>query len=206
MRAVASNNFAIAATTSILALMLTFSSGSSAQAHESIVDQYPGSNQTVAAGITTIRLDFSGDLLVLSDASGIELQITAPDGTATPLAERGCLVIGPRSIESTVELDAGGEYQVDWQVTAGDGHPLSDSFRFRVDNSDNYVANQALGDIRCEGNKLPDGSIAAPPNDSHRTGFSTNTWLAILLGLALTLVAALTYLLLTPGSRRAKSN
>ncbi|MEY3029223.1 MAG: hypothetical protein RL198_620, partial [Actinomycetota bacterium] len=66
MRAVASNNLAVAATTSILALMLTFGSGSAAQAHESVVDQYPASNQTVAAGVTIIRLAFSGDLLVLS--------------------------------------------------------------------------------------------------------------------------------------------
>jgi methionine-rich copper-binding protein CopC len=206
MRAVVFRNLYVVATTSIVALIVSIGLASPALAHESISEQNPIAGQTVSAGSTDIRLVFTGDLLVLSDASGIELQITDPRGTATRLAERGCLIIGSRSVESTIELDLAGEYRVDWQVTAGDGHPLSESFTFRVENASGFVANQALSDIRCEGNRLPDGSVAAPASESGQPSMSTNTWLAILLGLALALVSALLYLTLRPGRNRANSN
>lgn len=208
MVSAALRNSMIAATISILALMATLGTTAPALAHESISDQYPASGQTISAGATTLRLLFTGDLLVLADASGIEMEITEPSGQSIKLAELGCLVIGARSIEARVELEHTGEYLVTWQVTAGDGHPLSESFTFQLENESGFVASTPLNQIECAGNRLPDGTVVGPKSNSTEApaAVSTNTWLAILLSLALALIALLTYLLLKPGHSRANRN
>ena len=215
MQSLALRNWRIAAGSLILALMTALGPASPALAHESVSEQYPTAGQSVDAGETQLKVVFTGDLLVLPDASGIELEVTDPSGQQVRLAERGCLVIGSRGIEAVVELDQPGEYRVSWQVTAGDGHPLSESFSFRLENPSGFTAATPLSEIRCDGNRLPDGSIAKPSSDSGSgitptgetlLGVSTNVWLAGLLGAGLTLVAALAYLLLKPGRSSANRN
>ena len=214
MPAAVFRNCKVVVTTSIVALMLSFGLAAPAIAHESISEQSPESGQTVTAGPTNIRLEFTGDLLVLTDASGIELQITDPSGNSFKLAELGCLTIGARSIEAILELDQPGQYQVQWQVTAGDGHPLSEQFGFEVTNPTGFSAAVPLAELRCDGNRLPDGTVVIaettaaspqPQQPSNLLGVPTNIWLALLLGVALTLIATLTYLLLKPRKNRANS-
>ncbi len=215
MLSVARRKLNAAAAITILALMGTMGVATPALAHESISDQFPVTGSTVEAGWIDLRLEFTGDLLVLADASAIELEITDPDGDKVRLGERGCLVIGKRSLQSSVELDETGEYLVNWQVTAGDGHPLSEGFTFRIENSSGFTASTALAQLSCSGNVLPDGSVVSSAADSgsggtsgdgNVLGFSTNVWLAGLLAVALALIAALSYLLLKPGSSRANRN
>lgn len=216
MPSVVLRNWKTVATTSILAFLATLGTVTPAHAHESVSEQYPRSGQTVSAGAVELSLVFTGDLLVLADASGIELELTDPSGQSVRLAERGCLTILQRSVGSSLELDQAGEYRVEWQVTAGDGHPLSESFTFFVENSSGFVAASPVAEITCAGNLLPDGSVVAPEtdtaNDEETTsegtllGIQNNVWLALLLGLALALVAALTYLLLKPRQSRANRN
>lgn len=216
MPSVITRNCTTVAAASILAFLATLGTVTPAQAHESVSEQYPKNGQTVSAGEVELSVVFTGDLLVLADASGIEIELTDPSGQSVRLAERGCLTIQQRSVKTSLELDQAGEYRVEWQVTAGDGHPLSESFNFFVENSAGFVAAAPVAELSCAGNVLPDGSVVAPTSDKARDGdtssegmllgISNTIWLALLVGLALALVSAITYLLLKPKRRRANRN
>jgi copper resistance protein C len=106
-------------------------------AHDELVDQSPRTNEVVEAGLITISLTFSDDLIALGDGSGSEIVILNLSGE--PM-NNGCAVVEGNVAIAKADIDEPGVYQVGWRAVSSDGHPISDSFRFEVQNTTNYVA------------------------------------------------------------------
>jgi methionine-rich copper-binding protein CopC len=115
-------------------------------AHDELVDQSPQSNQVVAAGIVEIKLTFSDDLIALGDGSGSEIVILNAAGE--PM-NNGCAVVDGNIAIARADLDQPGIYQVGWRAVSSDGHPISDSFRFEVENNTGYISDPTYEFTTC---------------------------------------------------------
>lgn len=120
----------------------------SANAHDQLVDQFPGESETIPAGVHQLRLTFSDELLMLEGGAGNEIVITAPGGE---VFYAGCLPVSGRDGLLPIDLDQPGDYQVAWRVVSSDGHPISDSFQFSVENTKGYVSDPAFDYPDCAG-------------------------------------------------------
>ncbi|HAE74080.1 MAG TPA: hypothetical protein DCG44_02580 [Candidatus Aquiluna sp.] len=123
---------------SILALVTSVTlTALPATSHEQLVDQEPKSGQVLEAGIAEVRLSFSDDLISLDNSAGSEIVIL--DENQNPV-NNGCAVIDARTAIARADIDTPGTYQVGWRVVSGDGHPISGSFSFVVENNSGYIA------------------------------------------------------------------
>lgn len=123
---------------SILALVTSVTlTALPATSHEQLVDQEPKSGQVLEAGIAEVRLSFSDDLISLDNSAGSEIVIL--DSNQNPV-NNGCAVIDARTAIARADIDTPGTYQVGWRVVSGDGHPISGSFSFVVENNSGYIA------------------------------------------------------------------
>ena len=125
-------------TASMLALVTSVAlTALPATAHEELVDQEPKAGQILEAGITEVKLSFSEDLIALENSAGSQIVIL--DENQNPV-NNGCAVIDARTAIALVDIDQPGTYQVGWRVVSGDGHPISGSFSFVVENNAGYTA------------------------------------------------------------------
>jgi len=123
---------------SMLALVTTLTlTALPATSHEQLVDQEPKPGQILEAGIAEVKLSFSDDLISLDNSAGSEIVIL--DSNQNPV-NNGCAVIDARTAIARADIDAPGTYQVGWRVVSGDGHPISGSFSFVVENNSGYTA------------------------------------------------------------------
>ncbi len=123
---------------SMLALATTLTlTALPANAHEQLVDQEPKPGQILEAGIAEVKLSFSDDLISLDNSAGSEIVIL--DENQNPV-NNGCAVIDARTAIARADIDTPGTYQVGWRVVSGDGHPISGSFSFVVENNSGYIA------------------------------------------------------------------
>ena len=123
---------------SILALVTSVTlTALPATSHEQLVNQEPKSGQVLEAGIAEVRLSFSDDLISLDNSAGSEIVIL--DSNQNPV-NNGCAVIDARTAIARADIDTPGTYQVGWRVVSGDGHPISGSFSFVVENNSGYIA------------------------------------------------------------------
>ena len=123
---------------SILALVTSVTlTALPATSHEQLVNQEPKSGQVLEAGIAEVRLSFSDDLISLDNSAGSEIVIL--DENQNPV-NNGCAVIDARTAIARADIDTPGTYQVGWRVVSGDGHPISGSFSFVVENNSGYIA------------------------------------------------------------------
>lgn len=109
-------------------------------AHDQLIDQSPEAGSVLEAGLISVDLTFSDDLIVLEDGQGSEIVIL--DENQNPV-NNGCAVIEGRVATTKADIDKPGTYTVGWRVVSGDGHPISDSFVFEVVNKTGYVAEQS---------------------------------------------------------------
>jgi methionine-rich copper-binding protein CopC len=109
-----------------------------AASHEQLVDQEPKPGQILEAGIAEVKLSFSDDLISLENSAGSEIVIL--DSNQNPV-NNGCAVIDDRTAIARADIETPGTYQVGWRVVSGDGHPISGSFSFVVENNSGYIAN-----------------------------------------------------------------
>tara|TARA_B110000483_G_scaffold141971_1_gene169669 strand:+ start:30 stop:626 length:597 start_codon:yes stop_codon:yes gene_type:complete len=128
-RLFAASMLALATTLTLTALPAT--------AHEQLVDQEPKPGQILEAGIAEVKLSFSDDLISLDNSAGSEIVIL--DSNQNPV-NNGCAVIDARTAIARADIDTPGTYQVGWRVVSGDGHPISGSFSFVVENNSGYIA------------------------------------------------------------------
>jgi hypothetical protein len=128
-RLFAASMLALATTLTLTALPAT--------AHEQLVDQEPKPGQILEAGIAEVKLSFSDDLISLDNSAGSEIVIL--DSNQNPV-NNGCAVIDARTAIARADIDTPGTYQVGWRVVSGDGHPISGSFSFVVENNFGYIA------------------------------------------------------------------
>ena len=123
---------------SMLALATTLTlTALPANAHEQLVDQEPKPGQILEAGIAEVKLSFSDDLISLDNSAGSEIVIL--DSNQNPV-NNGCAVIDARTAIARADIDTPGTYEVGWRVVSGDGHPISGSFSFVVENNSGYIA------------------------------------------------------------------
>jgi methionine-rich copper-binding protein CopC len=108
-----------------------------AASHEQLVDQEPKPGQILESGIAEVKLSFSDDLISLDNSAGSEIVIL--DSNQNPV-NNGCAVIDYRTAIARADIDQPGTYQVGWRVVSGDGHPISGSFSFVVENNSGYTA------------------------------------------------------------------
>jgi methionine-rich copper-binding protein CopC len=158
----------------------------SANAHDQLVDQYPAEGEVIQAGVHELRLTFSDELLELEGGAGNEIVITNPNGENF---YAGCLPVSGRDGLLAIDLEIAGSYQVAWRVVSSDGHPISDSFSFEVENSTGYVSDPAFAYPDCAG----EVTISTPTEQSQ--------FLYWLLWAAMGIVAVLLLLLLRPKKR-----
>ena len=118
-----------------------------ALAHDELVDQTPRPGETVPAGIVSIELTFSNDLLVLGDGSGSEIIILNANGA--PM-NNGCALVEGNLATAKADIDAAGSYRVGWRAVSSDGHPISGEFEFEVVNDSGYVADPDYVFTTCE--------------------------------------------------------
>jgi copper resistance protein C len=159
-------------------------------AHDELVDQSPKTNEVVAAGIVTITLTFSDDLIALGDGSGSEIVILNQNGD--PM-NNGCAVVEGNVAIAKADIDEAGIYQVGWRAVSSDGHPISDSFRFEVENSSNYVADPDYEFTTCANPYNPQTS---------EIEFENPEFIYWILFASLGLVAAGLFFLLRPKKNR----
>jgi methionine-rich copper-binding protein CopC len=124
-----------------------------ATAHEQLVDQEPKAGQILEAGISEVRLSFSDDLMSLENSAGSEIVIL--DSNQNPI-NNGCAVVDGRTATARADIDRPGSYQVGWRVVSGDGHPISGSFSFVVENNTGYIADPEYLFTECANPYNPD--------------------------------------------------
>lgn len=162
---------------------------SAATAHEQLVDQQPTAGEVVSAGVVEILLDFSSDLINLENSAGSEIVIL--DANGDPV-NNGCAVIeGPRAI-AKADIDVPGSYLVGWRVVSGDGHPISGSFNFEVENTTGYVSDPEYVFATCANPYDPDSSQITKP---------VPEYLYWLLWASMPIAAAVLFFLLRPKNR-----
>ena len=136
----------------VVALQLMISP---AFAHDELVDQSPRSDEIVAAGIVTVTLTFSDDLIALGDGSGSEIVILDSEGI--PM-NNGCAVVDGNIASAAASISQPGIYQVGWRAVSSDGHPISESFRFEVSNTTNYQRDENFVFSECANPYNPQSS------------------------------------------------
>jgi methionine-rich copper-binding protein CopC len=144
---------------SILALVTSVTlTALPASSHEQLVDQEPKPGQVLEAGIAEVRLSFSDDLISLDNSAGSEIVIL--DSNQNPV-NNGCAVIDARTAIARADIDTPGTYQVGWRVVSGDGHPISGSFSFVVENNSGYIADPNYLFTECANPYNPESLVVA---------------------------------------------
>ena len=144
---------------SMLALATTLTlTALPANAHEQLVDQEPKPGQILEAGIAEVKLSFSDDLISLDNSAGSEIVIL--DSNQNPV-NNGCAVIDARTAIARADIDTPGTYQVGWRVVSGDGHPISGSFSFVVENNSGYIADPNYLFTECANPYNPESLVVA---------------------------------------------
>lgn len=112
-----------------LAGALALLPAAAASAHDYLVASDPAAGSTVRVAPASVSLTF--DAVVLDYGRGsTALQVTGP-GTATRHWETGCAAVDGRTVTARVSLGGPGNYTETWRVVSADGHPVSNSIRFR---------------------------------------------------------------------------
>jgi methionine-rich copper-binding protein CopC len=133
-----------------------------ASAHEELVEFSPTEGQVVQAGLIDISLLFSDDLISLSGGSGNEIIITEVE--TGNLINNGCTEVNGANAKTKVDLDIPGEYNVAWRVVSGDGHPISGSQRFLVENENGYQAQAGYQYLDCSNAITQDQLVTEAPS------------------------------------------
>ncbi len=98
-----------------------------ASAHATLLRSTPGAGQLIATSPSMIRLVFSEQ--IVGDMSSIHL--VSADGTRSRLQT----MVDPRDVHALVAVSpplSSSSYRVVWRIISADGHPISDSFTFRL--------------------------------------------------------------------------
>jgi methionine-rich copper-binding protein CopC len=128
-----------------------------ALAHNSVIDESPKADSSVAAQPESVWIETSDTLL---DAEGAtSMDVLGPDGrhyaTACPSVD------GPVA-SVPAELGPGGEYTVEWRVVSADGHPITGEFAFTWDPADGEPVAEGADAAVCESG----GGDSAGPGDA----------------------------------------
>ncbi|MEY9213987.1 copper resistance protein CopC [Thermobifida halotolerans] len=112
-----------------LTLLLSVGLAPAAQAHNTLISSSPKDGATLDALPEEVVLTFNDD--VIEGGNGIV--VTGPDGVDH--AEGEISVDGPTASVALAPLSQPGEYTIEYRIVSADGHPLSDTLTFTLDES-----------------------------------------------------------------------
>ncbi|MEY4310131.1 MAG: hypothetical protein RLZ71_57 [Actinomycetota bacterium] len=122
----------ISAISAALAFGLFMSPTLPALAHTDVVSTAPSVDSTVDAGVVDITVTFAEDLLQSEDNAGSDIVVSTESGAIVPVT---CAVVEGGVLSATAELTEDGPVTVTWRTVGDDGHALSDTFGFTVQNA-----------------------------------------------------------------------
>lgn len=131
----------------------------SASAHDELIDNTPGDDETVSAPEEVV-LTFNAELLEI----GAVIEVEGPDGAAI----EGEPVVSGAVATQALQADLpAGEYSVAWRVTSSDGHPISDTFAFTVEAAQDEPTEEVpTTDPAPDPTTETEGTEATPPEDT----------------------------------------
>ena len=133
----------ISAISAALAFGLFAAPAMPALAHTDVVSTAPEVDSTVDAGVLDITVTFAEDLLQSEDNAGSDIIIESASGAVGPVT---CAVVEGGVLSATAELTEDGPVTVSWRTVGDDGHALSDSFGFTVQNASGFESAGSVTD------------------------------------------------------------
>lgn len=112
-------------------------------AHTEIVSATPAADSTVNAGVIDIDLTFGENLLESADSQGSAIQIT--DDSTGDTVYVDCVYVSGAHLYAKAGLYANGPVTLTWRTVADDGHAVSDSYTFTVNNPNNETLGDTTG-------------------------------------------------------------
>lgn len=172
-------------------VFLCFAPLNPASAHTEIGRTRPAAGSTVAAGVQTVSVEFSDNILNLADSS--EIAITDSSGT---VVEASCIEVKKTSISAEVFLASEGEYKVVWRTVAEDGHPISGKFSFTATGNADKSTFVSCKDQAAQGNVVIATPKAAPlaTNSNQEPPVAGVIWPFLAGGLLILVVGAIVML------------
>jgi copper resistance protein C len=178
-----------------------------ASAHNSLVSSAPADGAELRRAPTAVTLTFDQPV-------GRRFGVVAVTGPGGEKVQAGALqVSGTKATQQLRTLSRPGTYQVAWRVVSADGHPISGTFRFRVQKG---AAGLASSESATPSTATPSatgtaGESATPASESTaaRSAESTdngNRWPLIIGGLALIPLVALGVVLAVRRGPRAPNS
>src|SRR4051794_16177919 len=166
-----------------------------AAAHDSLASSDPADGSTVTAAPAAVTLTF--DAAVLSTGNGATvLAVTGPGGTHY---ETGCPVVKNDELSAPVRLGAAGTYTATWRIVSSDGHPVSDSIRFRYAPAAGAAASAGSATGPSCGSVVTPGT-PAPASSSSSSG--TVVLIAVVVGVLVVLVVGVAVVVVVATRRR----
>lgn len=185
-----------------LTITTFFAISGPAFAHSDEFESNPAAGATVEAGRIPVTLSFGEPLLLGDDSIAHEIVITDSQGAIIPAL---CAVADSKDLSTAAAIELPGEYTVTYRTVSEDGHPVSGSFSFKVQNTTDYEAAADPIDA-CVYQMLTDSSptplIAPAPAGSDSSG---NIYAIIALIVASIAVVTLTSFIGRAKNRRNKS-
>lgn len=184
-----------------LALTGFLAISSPAFAHSDELETNPAAGAVVEAGRIPITLTFGEPLLTGDDSIVNEIVVTNENSEIIPAL---CAVAENRDLSTAAAIDQPGEYTVTYRVVSEDGHPVSGSYKFKVENTTDYSAAEDPIDacvyaMATSGEGEPLISPAPVADDTN------NAFTIIALIAATTFVVLLTSFINRAKSRKSKS-
>lgn len=115
----------------ILGIMAIFLSPIAANAHAGVVSITPAQDQVLMSMAREISIQFSEELLTISNQDVNTLSLTELDG---PPIELENILVDGEFLKADIPVGdyAPGTYEVTYRIVSADGHKVSDSFTFAL--------------------------------------------------------------------------
>jgi methionine-rich copper-binding protein CopC len=126
-----------------LALIGASFAAAPAQAHDTVVSTSPAAGDTVEAGIISVAVTFEEPLMQTATGPGGSSQILVSSAGGSSPTSCASIANGNELIAQT-EIDTPGTYTATWRGVAEDGHVISDTFDFKVENTKGYASSGAV--------------------------------------------------------------
>ena len=166
-----------------------------AAAHDYLVSSDPAAGSTVRAAPAAVTLTF--DAAVLSTGNGATvLAVTGPSGKHY---ETGCPVVRNDDLSAAVRLGPAGTYTATWRIVSSDGHPVSDSIRFRYAPAAGAVASAGSATGPSCGSVVTPG---ASPAASSSSSSGIVVLIAVVVGVLVVLVVGVAVVAVVVTRRR----
>lgn len=135
-----------------------------AWAHTEIDHTTPSDGASVEAGIQTLEVFFTDQILNLADSS--EMVILDSNGVAVPST---CIQVEDQKISANVLIKDAGHFDVTWRTVAEDGHPISGKFSFEATGTSDITTFEACADQASSGTVISTPKANVPQKSADET-------------------------------------